>query len=68
LRASLAPIGSFEPGVPESLLSIDSRRSSSAIRNSIRRIRSSAASRLAVSDVTCSSFATMTARSRAASG
>ena len=68
LRASLAAIGSFDDGVPESELSMFRRRSSSAIRSSIRRMRSSAASRLAVSDAICSSFATMTARSRAASG
>ena len=36
-RASFAPIRSFELGVPESVLSIDRRRSSSASRSSSRR-------------------------------
>ncbi len=77
-RASFAPIRSFELGVPESVLSIDRRRSSSATRNSSRRSRSPAARisaaaaftletavpRLAVSDAICSSFARITARSR----
>ena len=70
-----APIRSFELGVPESVLSIASRRSSSASRSSRRRRCSrspssaaSAASRPAVSDATCSSFAAMTARNRSTSG
>ena len=39
-RASFAPIRSFELGVPESVLSISRRRSSSASRSSSRRLSS----------------------------
>ena len=67
LRRSLAPIGSFELGVPELLLSMPSRRSSSAIRSSSRRSRSSAADSSARSTVISVSFASTTARSRASS-
>ena len=67
LRRSLAPIGSFEPGVPELLLSMPSRRSSSAIRSSSRRSRSSAADNSARSTAFSLSFASTTARSRASS-
>ena len=63
-RASFAPIRSFELGVPESELSIDRRRSTSASRNSSRRSLSSDASRAAASAAICSSFAPITARSR----
>ena len=73
-RASFAPIRSFELGVAESVLSIDSLRSSSATRSSSWRRNSrspssaaSAASRLAVSAVICPSFAPTTARNRATS-
>jgi hypothetical protein len=61
---------SFEEGVPESLLSMFSRRSSSEIRRPWRRRASrsvssaaSAASAIDVSDAICSSFAAMTSRS-----
>jgi len=64
-RAAFAPILSFELGVPESSLSIDSRRSSSATRSSSRRSRSRDVSRPAVSTAICASFASITARSRA---
>ena len=63
-RASFAPIRSFELGVPESELSIDRRRSTSASRSSSRRSRSSDASSAAASAAICSSFAPITARSR----
>jgi hypothetical protein len=76
-RASFAPIRFFELGVPESVLSIDSRRSSSATRSSSRRSRLrdalspdsaassrvSAASTYTCSTAICSSFAAITARS-----
>ena len=82
LAGPFRPIRSFELGVPESVLSIDRRRSSSATRSSSRRSRSrdaaasasaassraSAVSRLASSTATCSSFAAITARSRNTSG
>jgi hypothetical protein len=41
LRRSRAPIGSFDGGIPEFVLSDPSRRSSSATRSSSRRYRSS---------------------------
>jgi hypothetical protein len=74
LRSAFAPMPSFEDGVPESELSMFSRRSSSAIRRSCRRIRSTAASRRDTVALTCasrteisSSLAAMTPRSRRAS-
>ena len=65
LRASFAPIRSLELGVPESLLSIDSRRSSSATRSSSRRSASWAAFCADRSTAISASFASTTARSRA---
>ena len=71
---SFAPIGSFELGVPESELSIRSRRSSSATRSSSRRRSSRSASRSARAAANPSrraassaSLAPITARSRATS-
>ena len=58
---------SFDVGVPESVLSWPSRRSSSATRSSSRRYRSSAASSSARSTAFSASFASITARSRASS-
>ena len=67
LRRSFAPIGSFDGGVPEFVLSRPSRRSSSATRSSSRRYRSRAASSSARSIAFSASFASTTARSRASS-
>ena len=67
LRRSVAPMLSFDVGVPESVLSWPSRRSSSATRSSSRRYRSSAASSSARSTAFSASFASITARSRASS-
>ena len=63
-RASFAPIRSFELGVPESELSIDRRRSSSASRSSSRRLSSRSASSSRRSAAFSASFASTTARSR----
>jgi hypothetical protein len=66
---------SLDDGVPESELSADRRRSSSATRSSSFRsrtaatsMRDSTASTCAFSTAICSSFAATTARNRAASG
>src|SRR6266496_727366 len=67
LRRSLAPICSFELGVPELLLSIPRRRSSSAIRSSSLRRSSRSAASSARSIVFSASLASTTARSRASS-
>ncbi len=67
LRRSFAPVGSFDDGVPELLLSIPSRRSSSAIRSSIRRRSSRSAASSARRTLTSVSLASITARSRASS-
>ena len=63
-RACFAPIRSFELGVPESELSIDRRRSSSASRSSSRRLSSRSASSSRRSTAFSASFASTTARSR----
>jgi hypothetical protein len=67
LRRSFAPMLSFAVGVPELVLSCASRRSSSAIRSSIRRRSSRSAVSSARSIATSASFASTTARSRASS-
>jgi hypothetical protein len=67
LRRSFAPMLSFDVGVPESVLSCPSRRSSSAIRSSIRRRSSRSAVSSARSITTSASFASTTASSRASS-
>jgi hypothetical protein len=67
LAALPGPMGSFDVGAPELLLSIPSRRSSSATRSSSRRSRSSAAASSARSIAFSASLASTTARSRASS-
>ena len=67
LRRSFAPMLSFDVGVPELVLSCPSRRSSSAIRSSIRRRSSRSAVSSVRSIATSASFASATARSRASS-
>jgi hypothetical protein len=63
-RASFAPTRSFEVGVPESALSIDSRRSSSASLSSSRRLSSRSASNSWWSPAFSVSFVSATARNR----
>ena len=67
LAALPRPDALLRVGVPESVLSCPSRRSSSAIRSSIRRRSSRSAASSARSITTSASFASTTARNRASS-
>lgn len=67
LRRSLAPMDSLDVGVPESVLSIPSRRCSSATCSSSRFRSSRSAASSACSAAFSASVASTTARSRASS-